>query len=140
MKVCCSCTALFGLARRVGDDQLHLLAEHALGDLGRDLLDQRMAAVDVLDGELHALELVFALHRIGAGARHGRADGDASMPCEPAGQVPIGGLSLAPTANAGIEKAVGNIVPPASPAPTCNNVRRDNAPDSFVSDILVSSR
>ena len=34
-----------------------------------------MAPVDVLDGKLHALELIFALHRIGAGARHGGADG-----------------------------------------------------------------
>ena len=30
----------------------------------------------LLDGELPALELIFALHRIGAGARHRRSDVD----------------------------------------------------------------
>ena len=35
-----------------------------------------MAGIDVLDRELPALELVLALHRIGAGARHGDADED----------------------------------------------------------------
>ena len=61
----------------VGDAVLHLLAEHALLGLRRDRLDQRMAVVDVLDRELVALELVLALHRIGAGARHRDADEDA---------------------------------------------------------------
>ena len=64
------------LGAAIRDHQIDLLAEHALGDLGRDLLDQRMAGVDMLDGQLHALEFVFALHRIGAGARHGGADAD----------------------------------------------------------------
>ena len=54
MKRCCACTASFGLAAEVGDAELHFLAEHALGGLGRDLLDQLMAAVDVLDRELHS--------------------------------------------------------------------------------------
>ena len=84
MKVCCSCTAWFGLAAGVGDDELHLLAEHAFGDFGRDLLDQIVAAVDVLDGELHALEFVLALHRVGAGARHRGADGDGRPASRPA--------------------------------------------------------
>jgi hypothetical protein len=66
---------LVRLGAAVGNDELHLFAEHALGDLGRDLLDQLMALVDVLDRKLHALELVLALHGIGAGARHRGADG-----------------------------------------------------------------
>ena len=70
---------LHGLVRLgggVGDEQIHLLAEHAFGDLGRDFLQQRIALVDVLDRELLALELVFALHGISAGTRHGSADVD----------------------------------------------------------------
>ena len=74
MKVCCSCTAWFGLAAAVGDDELDLLAEHALGHLRRDLLDQVMAFIDVVDGELHALELILALNGVRAGERHGGAD------------------------------------------------------------------
>ena len=33
-----------------------------------------MAGIDVLDSQLPALELILALHRIGAGARHGDTD------------------------------------------------------------------
>ena len=62
------------LGRGVRDAVLQFLAENTLGGLGRDLLDQLMAAVDVLDREFVALEFVFALHRIGAGARHGNTD------------------------------------------------------------------
>ena len=76
MKTCCSCTALFGLAAEVGDDQLHLLAEHALGHLGRDLLDEIIALIEVFDGKLHALEFILALHGVGACARHRGADRD----------------------------------------------------------------
>ena len=54
-------------------DILHFLAEHALLGLGRYLLDQLITFVDVLDGELHALELVFARFGVSAGARHGDA-------------------------------------------------------------------
>src|SRR6185437_7216899 len=43
-------------------------------------------------------------------------------PCEPAGQVPIGGLSAA---CAGRISPPDNIVPPRRPAPPCNRVRRD---------------
>ena len=75
-----------GLGGGVGDDQRHLLAEHALVTLGAICLMHVVSLVDVLDGELHALELVFTLRRVGAGARHGRADGDgragrARRPC-----------------------------------------------------------
>ncbi len=33
-----------------------------------------MSLVDVLDGKLHALELILALHRVSTGPRHGGAD------------------------------------------------------------------
>ena len=75
IKVCSRLHRIVRLRAAIGGDQLHLLAEHALRHLGRDCLDQRMAFVDVLDGKLHALEFVFALRRIGAGARHSGADG-----------------------------------------------------------------
>ena len=68
---------LHGLVRLgggIGDAELQLLAKHALLRLRRDLLDQFVALVDVLDRELIALELVFTLHGIGAGARHRHAD------------------------------------------------------------------
>jgi len=39
----------------VGEDEVHCLAEHALADLGRDLLDQLVALVEVLNRELPAL-------------------------------------------------------------------------------------
>ena len=65
---------LVRLGGGIRDAVLQFLAEHALGGLGRYLLDQLMAAVDVLDRELIALEFVFALHRVGAGARHADAD------------------------------------------------------------------
>ena len=55
MKVCCVLHGLVRLGGRVGDDQIDLLAEHALVDLGRDLLDQRVAGVDVLDRKLYPL-------------------------------------------------------------------------------------
>ena len=58
----------------VGDAELHFLAEHALGGLGRNLLEQFVAFIDVLDGKLVALEFVLALHRVSAGARHRGAD------------------------------------------------------------------
>ncbi len=64
------------LGAAVGDHQVHRLAEQALGDLRRDLLKQRVAVVDVFDRKLIALELVFALHRVRSGARHGGADVD----------------------------------------------------------------
>ena len=80
MKVCCSCTALFGFAAEFGDDELDLLAEHALGHLRRDLLDQVVALVEMLDGELHALELVFALRGVRAGAGDSGADCDQVAP------------------------------------------------------------
>src|SRR5262249_2004971 len=70
---------LHGLVRlcgAVGGEQVDLLAKQALANLGRDLLEQRIAVVDVLDSELPTLELVLALHRVGAGARHGGADTD----------------------------------------------------------------
>jgi len=54
--------------------QLQLLAEHALLGPGRDALDERVAGVEVLDGELPALQLVLALLGVGAGARHRHAD------------------------------------------------------------------
>ena len=63
---------LVWLGGRVGDHQFDLLAEHAFGHFRRDLLHQVVAVIDVLDGELHAFELVFARHGVGAGARHGR--------------------------------------------------------------------
>jgi hypothetical protein len=66
---------LVRLGAAVGDDELDLLAKEALGDLGGDLLDQRMAGVDVLDGKLHALELVLSRFSVGAGAWHRGADG-----------------------------------------------------------------
>src|SRR5262249_34049515 len=44
--------------------------------LGRDALDERVAGVNVLDGELPALQLVLALLGVGAGARHRDTDGD----------------------------------------------------------------
>ncbi|MGY3287689.1 hypothetical protein ACVWWP_000756 [Bradyrhizobium sp. LM3.6] len=65
---------LVRLGRGIGDAELQLFAEHALAGLGRYLLDQIMAAVDVLDRELVTLELVLALHGVGAGARHRDAD------------------------------------------------------------------
>ena len=74
MKRCCGLHRLVRLGGGVGDADLHFLAEHALAGLGRDLLDQLVAAVDVLDRELPALELVLALHGVGAGARHRDAD------------------------------------------------------------------
>jgi hypothetical protein len=44
-------------------------------------------------------------------------------PSEPAGQVPIGGLSAA---KAGIDMtSPGSIAPPARPALACNNARRE---------------
>jgi hypothetical protein len=43
---------LVWLGGRVGDEQVDLLPEQALLDLRRDLLQQRIAIVDVLDGEL----------------------------------------------------------------------------------------
>jgi len=55
---------------RVRVEQFHLLAEHALVDLRRELLHQLVIRVHVLDGELPALQLVGALHGIGAGERH----------------------------------------------------------------------
>ena len=65
---------LVRLGGTVGNEQVDLLAEQALADLGRDLLKEWIAVVDVLDRELPALELVFALHRIAARARHRGAD------------------------------------------------------------------
>ena len=76
MKVCCSCTASFGLAAEFGDYQVDLLAKHAFRHLWRDLLHQVVAAIDMLNGELHALELILTLHGIGPGAWHRRADVD----------------------------------------------------------------
>ena len=105
----------------VGDAVLHFLAEHALGGLGRDLLDQLMAAVDVLDRELVALELVFALHRIGAGARHGNAD-------EHRGAGRTGRIGADRRLVFGEGRGItrqGSIVPPANPAAVCNSLRRD---------------
>ena len=49
--------------------------------LRRDLPDQRVPRVDVLDRELIALQLVFALHRVSAGARHRDADEDGVAGC-----------------------------------------------------------
>ena len=69
----------------VGDAELHLLAEDALGGVRRDLADQFVAGVDVLDRQFVALQFVLARHRVGAGARqadpdeHGGA-GDAGGP------------------------------------------------------------
>src|SRR6185436_78037 len=60
----------------VSDDDLELFAEHALLRLRRYLADEWMAAIDVLHGELPPLQLVLSLLRVGAGARHGDADGD----------------------------------------------------------------
>src|SRR5215831_18583802 len=49
-------------------------------------------------------------------------------PSEPAGQVPIGGLSLMPTAKAGTVSADGRTALPARPAPARSRVRRDTLP------------
>ena len=76
MKTCCSCTALFGLAAEVGDDKIDLLAQYALGHLGRDLLDQVIALIEVFDRKLHALELILALDGVGARTGNGGADRD----------------------------------------------------------------
>src|SRR6185312_11835412 len=43
---------------------------------GRDRLHQRVTLVDVLDGELHALELVGPLGRVATGERHAGAGVD----------------------------------------------------------------
>jgi hypothetical protein len=37
----------------------------------------------------------------------------------------MGGLSLMPTAKAGMVSVDGSTMPPASPAPACSKVRRD---------------
>ena len=67
---------MFGLAAEFGDDELHLLAEHAFCHLRRDLPDEVIALVEVLDCELHPLELVLALDGVSARARHRGADRD----------------------------------------------------------------
>src|SRR5262245_13947558 len=63
-----------GLGLGVGDTILDLLAQHPLAGLWRNLLDQVVSTVDVLDGELVAFEFVLALHGVGACARHRDAD------------------------------------------------------------------
>src|SRR5262249_2336306 len=67
---------LVRLGGAVSGEQVDRLAEQTLADLGRDLFEQRIAVVDVLDRELPALELIFTLHGVGAGARHGGTDTD----------------------------------------------------------------
>src|ERR1051326_1779495 len=47
------------------------------------------------------------------------------LPCEPAGQVPIGGLSSTPTARAGFVRAGGSSAAPARLAPALSSVRRE---------------
>ena len=133
---------LVRLGGTVGDEQVDLLAEQALGDLGRDLLEQRIAVVDVLDRELPALELVFALHRIGAGARHG--GGDIDRVAFRAGRP---GADRRLVADADREGGHGQRgrqhAPPARPAPACSKVRRDTLrnlwsfPDIVGSSLLV---
>ena len=60
----------------VGRHELDRLAEHALVHFRRDRLHQRMVFIDVVDGELHALELVVARSGVRAGERHRGPDGD----------------------------------------------------------------
>ena len=43
---------------------------------GAICLDQVVALIEVLDGKLHALELILALYGVGARTRHGSADRD----------------------------------------------------------------
>ena len=62
--------------------------------LGRDRLHQGMALIDVVDGELHALELVLARTAY-APVRGTVAPIVTESPAEPAGQVPSAGLSSA---------------------------------------------
>src|SRR5262249_23558046 len=65
---------LVRLGGAVSDDKIDLLAQQALAYFGRNFFQQRVAVVDVLDRKLPTLELVFALHGVGAGARHSRPD------------------------------------------------------------------
>ena len=67
---------MFGLAAEIGDNKIDLLAQYALGRLGRDLLDQVIARIEVLNGKLHAFELILALNGVGARTRNGGADRD----------------------------------------------------------------
>ena len=103
---------------------------------GENLLHQLVAGVDVLDRELPALELVLALHRIGAGARHRDAT-VTELPYEPAGQVPIAGWS--PTAKARRVNPCGNKAPPAGRR-RLQKLRRESVPALSVRDIFISSR
>ena len=65
---------LVGIGLLVRDAEFHLLAEHALRDLGRHLVHQVAAGIEMLDRELVAFPLVVAGGGIGAGERHGDAD------------------------------------------------------------------
>src|SRR5665213_166607 len=55
-------------------------------------------------------------------------------PCEPAGQVPIGGWSAAEAGTIMVKPGI--IAPPARPAPACSRLRRDT-PLDLLSDIVT---
>ena len=76
MKTCCSCTALLGFAAESATTRLTCLPKTPFGHLGRDLLDQVVALIQVFDRKLHALELILALNGVGAGSGNGRPDRD----------------------------------------------------------------
>ena len=67
---------LIGLGGAVSSKQVDLLAEQTLVDLGRYLLEERIAVVDVLDCKLPTFEFIFSLNRVSAGTRNGRGDID----------------------------------------------------------------
>ena len=85
MKVCCSCTALFGLAPESATTSFTSLPSTPLVILGAIFLISSWPSLMCSTASCHAFEFVFALHRIGAGARHGGADGDGrALPSRPA--------------------------------------------------------
>ena len=71
MKRCCACTASFGLAAESATPYFSSLPSTPFLVLGEICLISGWPALMCSIGELVALELVLALHRVGAGARHG---------------------------------------------------------------------
>ena len=110
------CTAVFGLA---SESATPCSTCFPSSPLVRPVAILRISGWPLLmcsSRQLDALQLVFAGHRVGAGARHATVRRKPIEPEEPAGQVPSRRLSLGPMRGAATLAAEPRLPGPHSPA------------------------